>query len=229
MATGSLTNRQSEVLDLIRTCISTQGCPPTRAEIARRLGFRSANAAEDHLRALARKGFIELVPGSSRGIRLVEAASGLPVIGRVAAGAPILAEQNVEEYCAVDPAVFHPRADYLLRVRGDSMKGAGILDGDLLAVHRTPEVENGRIVVARIADEVTVKWFRRAGAIVHLLPDNPDHAPMRIDLRAQSLVIEGQVAGVLRWEAGSYQRMGMAKRPYAQRSATRKGIGRSPW
>jgi repressor LexA len=229
MATGSLTNRQSEVLDLIRTCISTQGCPPTRAEIARRLGFRSANAAEDHLRALARKGFIELVPGSSRGIRLVEAASGLPVIGRVAAGAPILAEQNVEEYCAVDPAVFHPRADYLLRVRGDSMKGAGILDGDLLAVHRTPEVENGRIVVARIADEVTVKWFRRAGAIVHLLPDNPDHAPMRIDLRAQSLVIEGQVAGVLRREAGSYQRMGMAKRPYAPRSATRKGTGRSPW
>ena len=203
MARGLLTSRQSEVLELIRACISAQGCPPTRAEIARRLGFRSANAAEDHLRALARKGFIELVPGSSRGIRLIDPAGGLPVVGRVAAGEPILAEQNIEEYCPVDPRVFRPRADYLLRVRGDSMKGAGILDGDLLAVHRTPQVENGCIAVARIADEVTVKWFRRAGAIVHLLPDNPDHAPMRIDLRVQSLVIEGQAAGVLRREAGA--------------------------
>jgi len=202
MIRDTLTSRQSEVLELIRTCIASQGRPPTRAEIARRLGFRSANAAEDHLRALARKGVIELAPGSSRGIRLVDAVDGLPVVGLVAAGAPILAEQNIEEYCSVDPAVFHPRADYLLRVRGDSMKGAGILDGDLLAVHRTPQAVNGRIVVARIADEVTVKRFQQRGAIVHLLPDNPDHAPLRIDLREQPLVIEGQVAGVLRRETG---------------------------
>jgi repressor LexA len=202
MIKDTLTSRQSEVLELIRTCIASQGRPPTRAEIARRLGFRSANAAEDHLRALARKGVIELAPGSSRGIRLVDAVDGLPVVGLVAAGAPILAEQNIEEYCSVDPAVFHPRADYLLRVRGDSMKGAGILDGDLLAVHRTPQAVNGRIVVARIADEVTVKRFQQRGAIVHLLPDNPDHAPLRIDLREQPLVIEGQVAGVLRRETG---------------------------
>jgi len=203
MVRGMLTTRQFEVLELIRSCISSQGRPPTRAEIARRLGFRSANAAEDHLRALARKGVIELVPGSSRGIRLVDAAvGGLPVVGRVAAGEPILAEQNIEEYCPVDPAVFHPRADYLLRVRGDSMKGAGILDGDLLAVHRTPHAVNGNIVVARIADEVTVKRFRRQGAIVQLLPDNPDHAPLRIDLREQPLVIEGRAAGVLRRETG---------------------------
>ena len=198
----TLTSRQSEVLELIRTCIASQGCPPTRAEIASRLGFRSANAAEDHLRALARKGAIELVPGSSRGIRLVDAVVGLPVVGRVAAGAPILAEQNIEEYCPVDPAVFQPRADYLLRVSGDSMKGAGILDGDLLAVHRTPQAVNGCIVVARMIDEVTVKRFQRRGAIVHLLPENPDHAPLRIDLREQPLVIEGQAAGVLRRKTG---------------------------
>jgi repressor LexA len=222
MTRGLLTSRQSEVLELIRTCVSTQGCPPTRAEIARRLGFRSANAAEDHLRALARKGFIELLPGSSRGIRLVDAAGGLPVVGRVAAGEPILAEQNIEDYCPVDPGVFHPRADYLLRVRGDSMKGAGILNDDLLAVHRTPQADNGCIVVARIADEVTVKWFRRVGAVVHLLPDNPDHAPLRIDLRVQSLVIEGQAAGVLRRAAGSGRHPALRN---AGRSASR---GASP-
>lgn len=206
MPRDTLTSRQSEVLELIRTCISTQGCPPTRAEIARRLGFRSANAAEDHLRALARKGVIELLPGSSRGIRLVDTMVGLPVVGRVAAGEPVLADQNIEEYCAVDPAVFHPRADYLLRVRGDSMRDAGILDGDLLAVHRTPHAVNGHIVVARIADEVTVKRFQRHGAIVHLLPENPDHIPIRIDLREQSLIIEGQAAGVLRRDAGQGHR-----------------------
>jgi repressor LexA len=202
MVMDMLTTRQSEVLELIRACISSQGCPPTRAEIARRLGFRSANAAEDHLRALARKGVIELVPGSSRGIRLVDAAVGLPVVGRVAAGEPILAEQNIEEHCPVDPGVFHPRADFLLRVRGNSMKGAGILDGDLLAVHSTPNAVNGQIVVARIADEVTVKRFRRHGAIVQLLPDNPDYAPLRIDLREQPLVIEGLAAGILRRDSG---------------------------
>jgi repressor LexA len=210
MIKDRLTSRQLEVLELIRSCINLQGCPPTRAEIARRLGFRSANAAEDHLRALARKGVIELMPGSSRGIRLVDAAVGLPVVGRVAAGEPVLAEQHIEEYCLVDPAVFHPRADYLLRVRGDSMQGAGILDGDLLAVHRTPQAMNGRIVVARIADEVTVKRFQRRGSIVHLLPENPHHLPIRIDLREQSLVIEGQAAGVLRKEMHRNRGAGLA-------------------
>jgi repressor LexA len=198
MVRDTLTPRQSEILELVRNCIAADGCPPTRAEIARRLGFRSANAAEDHLRALARKGVIELVPGASRGIRLVDAVSGLPVVGRVAAGEPLLAEQNIEDYCPVDPAVFHPRADYLLRVRGDSMKDAGILDGDLLAVHRTPYAVNGRIVVARIGDEVAVKRFRRRGALVHLLSENPDYGPIRIDLRRQPLVIEGLAAGILR-------------------------------
>ncbi len=198
MVRDTLTPRQSEILELVRNCIAADGCPPTRAEIARRLGFRSANAAEDHLRALARKGVIELVPGASRGIRLVDAVSGLPVVGRVAAGEPLLAEQNIEDYCPVDPAVFHPRADYLLRVRGDSMKDAGILDGDLLAVHRTPYAVNGRIVVARIGDEVAVKRFRRRGAFVHLLSENPDYGPIRIDLRRQPLVIEGLAAGILR-------------------------------
>ncbi len=198
MIRDTLTPRQSEILELIRTCIVEQGFPPTRAEIARRLGFRSANAAEDHLRALERKGIVQLVPGSSRGIRLLDAIGGLPVVGRVAAGAPLLGEQNIEDYCPVDPAVFHPRADFLLRVRGDSMKGAGILDGDLLAVQGTPQAANGQIVVARIGDEVTVKRFRRRGAIIHLLPENPDYRPIRIDLREQSLVIEGLAVGILR-------------------------------
>ena len=200
MIRGMLTTRQSEVLELIRTCISSQGCPPTRAEIARRLGFRSANAAEDHLRALERKGVIELVPGTSRGIRLVEDEAGLPVIGRVAAGEPILAEQHIEDYCKLDPATFQPRADYLLRVSGDSMRDIGINDGDLLAVHRTRHAENGQIVVARIDEEVTVKRFRRRGSIVRLLPENPDYEPIRIDLKDQPLVIEGLAVGVLRKE-----------------------------
>jgi repressor LexA len=200
MARDTLTSRQSEILELIRSWVAARGCPPTRAEIAERLGFRSANAAEDHLRALARKGVIKLVPGSSRGIRLVGGVSGLPVVGRVAAGEPLLAEQNIEDYCPVDPTVFHPRADYLLRVRGDSMKDAGILDGDLLAVHRTPDAVNGQIVVARIGDEVTVKRFRRRGVLVQLLPENPDYRPIRIDLREQTLAIEGLAAGVLRRE-----------------------------
>jgi repressor LexA len=202
MPRDTLTSRQAQILELIRGSIAANGCPPTRAEIAQRLGFRSANAAEDHLRALARKGVIELVPGASRGIRLVGAVVGLPVVGRVAAGEPLLAEQNIEEYCPVDSAVFHPRADYLLRVRGDSMTGAGILDGDLLAVHRSPDAVNGRIVVARIGDEVTVKRFRQRGAVVQLFSENPDYQPIRVDLREQSLVIEGLAAGVLRREEG---------------------------
>jgi len=200
MTRDILTKRQAEILELIRSYVAEEGCPPTRAEIADSLGFRSANAAEDHLRALERKGVIELVPGSSRGIRLLDEYPGLPVVGRVAAGEPILAEQHIEDYCDMDPGIFHPRADYLLRVRGDSMWDIGIHDGDLLAVHRTQHAENGQVVVARLDDEVTVKRFRQRGAIVRLLPENPDYEPIRVDLREQSLVIEGLAVGVLRKE-----------------------------
>jgi repressor LexA len=200
MSATLLTARQSEILELIRDHIAEQGCPPTRAEIAATLGFRSANAAEDHLRALERKGFIELLAGASRGIRLLGEDYGLPVVGRVAAGAPVLAEEHIEDYCQVEPDTFHPRADYLLRVTGDSMIDIGIHDGDLLAVHRSRHAENGQIVVARLDDEVTVKRFRQRGAIVRLLPENPDYEPIRIDLREQALVIEGLGVGVLRRE-----------------------------
>ena len=200
MPRDSLTARQSQILDLIRGYIADEGCPPTRAEIANILGFRSPNAAEDHLRALQRKGYIEIVAGSSRGIRLVDEDPGLPVIGRVAAGEPILAEQHIEDYQQLEPGLFRPRADYLLRVHGDSMKDAGILDNDLLAVHSTQQAENGQIVVARIDEEVTVKRFRRRGSIVRLLPENPDYEPIRIDLKDQPLVIEGLAVGVLRKE-----------------------------
>jgi len=201
MVTG-LTARQAEILSLIRTAIQRSGMPPTRAEIAKALGFRSANAAEEHLRALARKGFIELMPGASRGIRVTGheavAFAGLPVIGRVAAGQPLLAVEHIEERYAIDPVVFRPRADYLLRVKGLSMRDVGILDGDLLAVHATREARNGQIVVARVDDEVTVKRFRQRGAKVRLLPENSDFAPIEIDLNKQELIIEGLSVGVLR-------------------------------
>jgi repressor LexA len=200
MTSETLTARQAEILDLIRDHIAEEGCPPTRAEIAGMLGFRSANAAEDHLRALERKGYVELLAGSSRGIRLLEEDYGLPVVGRVAAGAPVLAEEHIEDYCQVDPETFYPRADYLLRVTGDSMIDIGIHDGDLLAVHRTKDAENGQIVVARLDDEVTVKRFRQRGAIVRLLPENPAYEPIRVDLREQALVIEGLGVGILRRE-----------------------------
>jgi len=193
----TLTERQAEILQMIREFVEETGMPPTRAEIAEALGFRSANAAEEHLKALARKGAIELTPGASRGIRLLE-EEGLPVVGRVAAGSPILAEQHIEDHYRLDPALFHPRADYLLRVRGMSMRDAGILDGDLLVVHATPEAANNQIVVARLENEVTVKRFRRRGRQVQLLPENPDFEPIEIDLREQSLVIEGLGVGILR-------------------------------
>ena len=198
-----LTPRQSEILELIRRHLAETGFPPTRAEIARRLGFRSANAAEEHLRALARKGAIELLPGTSRGIRLLEggAAAGLPVVGRVAAGSPILAAEHVEDHYAVDPRLFRPRADYLLRVRGLSMRDAGILDGDLLAVHVTPEAASGQIVVARLGDEVTVKRLRRDPRNPHevvLAAENPEFRPIVLDLRRDALVIEGVGVGVVR-------------------------------
>jgi repressor LexA len=192
----ALTDRQTEILALIRRRLAESGLPPTRAEIAAELGFRSPNAAEEHLKALARKGVIELLPGASRGIRLPE--EGLPVVGRVAAGQPILAEQHIEAHVQVDARLFRPRADYLLRVQGLSMRNAGILPGDLLVVHRTPEAANGQIVVARLDDEVTVKRFERRGREVRLLPENPEFDPIEIDLRRAPLVIEGVGVGVIR-------------------------------
>jgi repressor LexA len=201
MAT-SLTARQLEVLNFVRKTLKASGLPPTRSEIAEALGFRSANAAEEHLRALARKGAIELLPGASRGIRLPDEpetnVSGLPVVGRVAAGYPILASEHIEEHLQLDPAAFHPRADYLLRVKGASMRDAGILHADLLAVHAVSTAENGQIVVARLEDEVTVKRFQRRGQRVSLLPENEAFTPIEVDLATQSLVIEGLVVGVLR-------------------------------
>ncbi len=196
-----LTPRQYEVLNLIQRVMEETGSPPTRAEIARELGFRSVNAAEDHLKALQRKGVIELVPATSRGIRLKDTLREqmvLPLIGRVAAGSPILAEEHVEARYQVDPALFHPRPHYLLRVHGMSMKDAGILDGDLVAVHRTPDVHTRQIIVARLEDEVTVKRYRQEGKLVWLLPENPDFEPIQVDLQEQSLVIEGVVVGVIR-------------------------------
>jgi repressor LexA len=202
----ALTDRQSEILKLIRELTEVSGYPPTRAEIAERMGFRSVNAAEQHLRALERKGAIEISSGASRGIRIREGRPAnrlgrlleLPVIGRVAAGSPILAEEHVQARYQVDPNLFTPRADYLLRVRGMSMRDAGILEGDLLAVHRTEEARTGQVVVARLADEVTVKRFRRRGHSVQLLPENPDFEPIEVDLRSEALVIEGVAVGIIR-------------------------------
>lgn len=196
-----LTKRQQQVLDMIRDFIEEYNVPPTRVEIADAMGFRSANAAEDHLKALLRKGVIEMYAGSSRGIRIVEDEKlGLPVVGRVAAGNPILAEENIEDYYKVDAGVFYPIADYLLRVKGTSMRDVGILNGDLLAVHRTQEVSSGQIIVARLGDEVTVKRFRRRGNKVRLMPENPDFDPIEVDLRDEEFTIEGLAVGVIRNE-----------------------------
>ena len=193
----SLTPRQNEILAFIRDTVESEGRPPTRAEMCTAFGFRSPNAAESHLRALAAKGAILLEEGRARGIRLAQGL-GLPLIGRVAAGSPILAIEHVEARHQIDPALFSPRADYLLRVRGMSMRDAGILDGDLLAVHRSPEARPGQIVVARVHDEVTVKTFSRKGPIVSLLPANPDFAPIVIDTRHEALEIEGLAVGLVR-------------------------------
>lgn len=192
-----LTKRQTEILQLIQNQIDAVGSPPTRAEIATKMGFCSPNAAEDHLRALARKGVIELVPGTSRGIRVIK-GQGLPIIGRVAAGQPILAEANIESNYRIDQTIFHPAADYLLRVKGESMQNAGINDGDLLAIHTTPTATSGQIVIARIEDEVTVKRFYQEGSKVTLRAENPNFNPLEIDLQKQSLHIEGIVVGVVR-------------------------------
>jgi repressor LexA len=196
-----LTPRQKQILELIQDFIYETGMPPTRAEIASELGFKSANAAEEHLRALQKKGVLELVPGASRGIQLKDSLRdqmGLPLVGRVAAGSPILAEEHIETHYRIDPQLFNPKPHYLLRVQGMSMKDAGILDGDLVAVHRTPEVRSRQIIVARLEDEVTVKRYRQSGSLVSLLPENEDFEPIEVDLREQSLVIEGVVVGVIR-------------------------------
>lgn len=196
-----LTPRQRQILEMIQEFISETGMPPTRAEIASELGFKSANAAEEHLRALQRKGVLDLLPGASRGIQLKDSLRdqmGLPLVGRVAAGSPILAEEHIEAHYKVDPQIFNPKPHYLLRVEGMSMKNAGILDGDLVAVHRTPEVRSRQIIVARLDDEVTVKRYRQTGSVVSLLPENEDFETIIVDLKHQSLVIEGVVVGVIR-------------------------------
>lgn len=210
---AQLTPRQSEILSFIQEFIEENGMPPTRAEIARNLGFRSANAAEEHLRALRRKGAIELIPGTSRGIQItgrstdrihvteqVRSLEEIPLVGRVAAGQPILATEHIEASYRLDPALFRRKPHYLLRVHGMSMRDAGILDGDLVAVHRTPDIRNGQIIVARLEEEVTVKRYRQAGPVAWLLPENPDFEPIRVELGSQHLVIEGVVVGVIRDE-----------------------------
>lgn len=198
-----LTPRQQEILDLIKSSILDTGMPPTRAEIARQLGFRSANAAEEHLKALAKKGVIEILPGTSRGIKLNidlddEVEEGLPLIGQVAAGEPILAQEHVETHFKCDPAMFHPRADFLLKVKGMSMKDIGIMDGDYLAVHKTDQARNGQVVVARVDDDVTVKRFHRDGSEIILKAENEEMSPITVDLASQFFTIEGLAVGVIR-------------------------------
>lgn len=197
-----LTVRQNEVLACIKKHIDQTGYPPTRAEIARDLGFRSPNAAEDHLKALARKGVIEVINGASRGIRLLteqeEIPAGLPVIGRVAAGSPILAEQHIESYADVNASLFAPAANYLLKVHGDSMIDAGIFDGDLVAVKQQREASNGQIVVARINDEVTVKRYKKEPKRILLIAENPSFQPIKVDADSGDFALEGLVVGVIR-------------------------------
>ena len=195
-----LTSRQAEVLAFIKSYIEETGYPPTRADIANKLGFKSANASEEHLKALARKGAIEMIPGTSRGIKLPDDREGIPIVGRVAAGNPILAEEHIEDYCELPATFFNPAADFLLSVRGDSMIEIGILEGDLLAVHRTKNINNSDIVVARIEDEVTVKRFRkgRSKHQVILEPENKEYSAIEVDLRYQEFEIEGLGVGILR-------------------------------
>ncbi len=209
-----LTARQEQILNLIKEAIDNTGFPPTRAEIAQELGFRSANAAEEHLQALARKGAIEISPGTSRGIRLVGSTAGaeaatvptvpaallmsLPLVGRVAAGSPILAQEHVEATYSVDPAMFSAKPDFLLKVRGWSMRDAGICDGDFLAVKKVDSAKNGQIVVARIGEEVTVKRYRTNGSTIELLPENPDFSVITVDPHTDEFALEGLAVGLLR-------------------------------
>lgn len=214
-----LTARQEQILNLIRDAIENTGFPPTRAEIATELGFRSANAAEEHLQALARKGAIEISPGTSRGIRLRDNGNhgadrqpggqmslphpalmqlSLPLVGRVAAGSPILAQEHIEATYNVDRSLFSAKPDYLLKVRGMSMRDAGIMDGDLLAVKKTDAARNGQIIVARLGDDVTVKRFRKTGSLIELLPENPDFQPIRVNPDSDDFALEGLAVGLVR-------------------------------
>lgn len=196
-----LTSRQEEILAYIRDYLAETGFPPTRSEIAQKMGFRSPNAAEEHLRALARKGAIEMQPGTSRGLRLpINEQLGLPIIGQVAAGSPILAEESIADYCNIPPDMFSPRADYLLTVKGTSMIDIGIFEDDLLVVHKTDQANNGDIVVARIDDEVTVKRLEkgRSKYRLNLVAENADFSPIEVDLRTSSFAIEGISVGVIR-------------------------------
>ena len=211
-----LTARQEQILNLIKEAIDNTGFPPTRAEIASELGFRSANAAEEHLQALARKGAIEISPGTSRGIRLIGAVTpaapepvaiphvpaallmSLPLVGRVAAGSPILAQEHVEANYSVDPAMFSSKPDFLLKVKGWSMRDAGICDGDILAVKKVDSAKNGQIVVARIGEEVTVKRYRKNGAVIELLPENPDFSVITVDPQTDEFALEGLAVGLMR-------------------------------
>jgi repressor LexA len=200
----ALTPRQSQILDFIRSYQQEIGYPPTRSEIAREMGFKSPNAAEEHLKALARKKAIEIIPGASRGIRLPDLDNdtppGLPVIGQVAAGSPILAQECINEYVSIPADMFHPKADYLLTVKGTSMINVGIFEGDLLAVHKTSQARNGDIIVARVDDDVTVKRLEQTGERhkLRLLPENDEYAPIEVDLRTQQFTIEGISVGVIR-------------------------------
>lgn len=209
-----LTKRQQQIFDFILECMVANGAPPTRVEIAEHFGFRSANAAEDHLKALDKKGHIELRSGTSRGIFITEAAralsnfendapelgdaNGMAVIGDVAAGAPIFASQHVQKMVSVDQSLFSEKADFLLKVRGDSMINIGIFEQDLLAIRKADTARDNEIVVARIDDEVTVKRYQRHGASVSLIAENDDYSPIEVDLQTQSFAIEGVVVGLIR-------------------------------
>lgn len=196
-----LTGRQEQILNYIKEYLAETGFPPTRSEIAQEMGFKSPNAAEEHLRALARKGAIEMSPGTSRGIRLpISEQLGLPIVGQVAAGSPILAEESISDYCDIPRDLFSPRADYLLAVKGTSMIDVGIYEDDLLAVHKTDRARSGDIVVARVDDEVTVKRLdtSRSKHKVTLIAENPDFDPIVVDLRDRAFAIEGISVGVIR-------------------------------
>ena len=208
MARKHLTARQQEIFDFVKNHITTTGMPPTRVEIAREIGFKSPNAAEEHLKALARKGYIEMLSGTSRGIRILvndetEAANddGLPLIGKVAAGTPIEAIEHIEDHYPVNGSMFSPAADYLLRVNGNSMEKIGILDGDLLAVHKTNYAKNGQVVVARVDDEVTVKRLEKKGDLIYLHPENDELEAIVVDPRIEYIEIEGIAVGVIRSNA----------------------------
>lgn len=196
-----LTSRQEEILAYVKEYMQETGYPPTRSEIASKMGFKSPNAAEEHLRALARKGAIEVLPGTSRGIKLpINEQLGLPIIGQVAAGSPILAQESIADYCDIPADMFSPNADYLLTVKGTSMIDIGIFEDDLLVVHKTNSANNGDIVVARIDDEVTVKRLEkgRSKYKLSLMPENPDYEPIEVDLRSGDFAIEGISVGVIR-------------------------------